>query len=51
MNQDGKRFENLDQILRHLMSLGQNEDEIGKVRFLQICLISDQYFSAQILIR
>ena len=32
MNRDGKRFENLDQILRHLVALGQHKDEIDQVR-------------------
>ena len=41
MNRDGKRFENLDQILRHLVSLGQHEDEIVQVRFIPIYQISD----------
>ena len=40
MNRDGKRFENLDQILRHLLSLGQHEDEIVKVRFISNLQIS-----------
>ena len=42
MNRDGKRFENLDQILRHLVSLGQHEDEIVQVRLILIYQISDQ---------
>ena len=42
MNRDGKRFENLDQILRHLVSLGQHEDEIVQVRLIPIYQISDQ---------
>ena len=41
MNRDGKRFENLDQILRHLVSLGQHEDEIVQVRLIPIYQISD----------
>ena len=37
INKDGKRFENLDQILRHLVTLKGEEDEIEKVRLSVDC--------------
>ena len=52
MNRDGKRFENLDQMIRHLVSSGQHEDEILQVRFFPICRRSYQStIRAQIIIK